>query len=168
MLSDEYSQDHNSERIHAARVTSGASRSSPTSFGPNRRRVFKLLAVVSVAVFLCYGAIYYGALGQRDWNGLYVLIFVVASVILSTWRVPVAGVVSVSNTEISDSRGRTIRLENLDRIRSSKRSLYDRVNGRQHLYSADGRQISLLRVWFDPSDLRKLLDLLQLDEGSIS
>lgn len=168
MPSDECPRDHDSKRIHETRPMTSLPVGWPTVFQPNRRRVFKRLSVTLFVVFLCYVAIYYGALGQRDWNGVYPFFFGLASVAYSTWLMPTAGAVSVSDSVISGPSGRTMRLDDLDRVRSMKRSLWDRVNGRQCLYPTSGRRISFWRASFDPSDLRRLLDLLQLDQAKPS
>jgi hypothetical protein len=142
-----------------------------TTFRPRRWRVFVLVFVIGAAVYA--GAIAIAGAAHL-WPGRWVselvpacgLVAVLAGI--EAWRAPEAYAVSVSDTEILGwpaLRGsRTIPLADVDRVRSARRSPVDRILGRQRLYSTGGAFIPLRRPMFAGSDLRQLLDLLQLQE----
>jgi hypothetical protein len=142
-----------------------------TTFRPRRWRVFVWSFVVPAAIVAGGIAITYAV---RPWHGGWghelapARATLLAMACVATWRAPDAYMISVSDTEIPgwpDLRSsRTIPLAALDRVRSARRSPIDRILGQQRLYSTSGTRIYLWRVVFAGSDLRRLLDLLRLQE----
>jgi hypothetical protein len=61
------------------------------------------------------------------------------------------------------STRQTIRLDQLDRVRSAQRGFVNRLLGRQYVSSTAGERVYLARRCFARSDLRRLLVLLGLD-----
>ena len=59
-------------------------------------------------------------------------------------------------------RRMTIPLAHLDRIRSAKQTLIDRLMGRQHLWSNEGRKIYFPRSTFSRADVRELCRRLEI------
>jgi hypothetical protein len=143
-----------------------------TAFWPRRWRVFVLTFASGAVIFAVIIAIVYAV---HPWPGWWGREFapacagLVAMAGVATWRAD-AYAVSVSDTEIFDwptlRQSRTIPLAALDRVRSARRSPIDRILGQQRLYSTGGTRIYLWRAVFAGSDLRQLLDLLQLRERS--
>lgn len=146
--------------------------SALTTFWPRRWRVFVWAFAISVAIFAGAYAIIYAVHPWAGWWGSELAsactsVVVVAS--FQTWRAPQLYAISVSDTEILGwpalRKPRTIPLGDLDRVRSARRNPIDRILGQQHLYSTGGTRIYVWRAAFAGSDLRKLLDLLQLERG---
>jgi hypothetical protein len=168
MPSEERSRDHDGGRAQAAGPARDSIADSLVVFRPSRWRVFMVLSAMALPVWLGLAVILEGVLFRWDWGDFVFCIGFLGSVGYQTWRAPDEAAVYVSDTEISDSWERTIRLADLDRVRSARRSPYDRLNGRQRLYSTNGTRINWMRTWFAGSDLRRLLDLLKLNEGNMS
>jgi hypothetical protein len=141
------------------------------TFWPRRWRVFVLTFVTGLALFAAGIAIAYAV---HPWPGVWGggLASACASVAvlagLQTWMAPNVYAISVSDTEILGwpalRRSHIVPLADLDRGLSARRSPIDRILGQQHLYSTSGARIYVWRVVFAASDVRKLLDLLQLQE----
>jgi hypothetical protein len=159
------------EHSRAVRPLGGSAGGALVMFRPRRWRVFAMLCVLSITSFACLGVILYAVSwwpGWRDSPIFFVCLFVASQVGIQTWTSPERDAVYMSDTEIINSRGRKILLADLDRVRSARRGRISRILGQQHLYSTSGKRIYLWRAVFDGSDLRKLLGLLQLDEGNRS
>jgi hypothetical protein len=145
-----------------------------TVFRPKLGRTFLLILAISAVVVACVEAILYatGRLATSGYGWAILLVIWLVWSAFYTFVVCRQFTLTISDTLVTGRISglgnwgwdqQDIPLCDLDLARSAKRGWANRLFGNQRFYSSSGQSIYFLRGAFSRDDVRKILDLLDLE-----